>query len=366
MRAVELVSGRPGVVVLAAAGGFLVVAVRARQGIAVDPLWWELTAQLLGAAALLVRGRPVLVLVVCMLLSLISPVVATTVALYAVGRFVVSEPLAWGAVAFAVAMAFPVRWATSYSDGFVSPLAFVLLIVLPWLVGRGLRASDQAAVALAEKERLLAAATADAVRQTERSRLAREMHDVVAHRISLIVLRANLLETETEDASAREAAESIRADGQAAIEELHDVLRLLRDPDADGLAQHALGEVDQLVNEARDVGQPVMAVVTAAHVEPPDAAERTAVRIVREGLTNAVRHAPGAPTSVLIEDADGSLHVVIANDPSSSPETPELPAGGNGLRGLRERVDMVGGTLEAGMTPHGGFRLEAHLPRGTR
>jgi signal transduction histidine kinase len=116
------------------------------------------------------------------------------------------------------------------------------------------------------------------------------------------------------------------------------------------------------VAAARDVGQPVEAVVAAAHREPPDPAERTAVRVVREGLTNAVRHAPGAGTRVLVEETGPELHVqVLTDEPRAAPSG--LTTGGTGLLGLRERVGLLGGRLDAGPTPTGGFLLDARLPR---
>ncbi|GIG37830.1 hypothetical protein [Cellulomonas pakistanensis] len=144
---------------------------------------------------------------------------------------------------------------------------------------------------------------------------------------------------------------------------MREVLRLLRrEPGEDGLSQHALPEVDGLVSAARDVGQPVAAVVAAAHREPPDPAERTAVRVVREGLTNAVRHAPGADTRVLVEESGAELHVQVVTGEAAAAPT-GLTTGGTGLAGLRERVALVGGRLDAGPTPAGGFLLDARLPR---
>ncbi|WP_217614100.1 sensor histidine kinase [Cellulomonas sp. GbtcB1] len=346
---------------VAAAGGLALVVARARAGVALEPVAWEAAAQVVGAATLLLR-REAVALAVCLALCLVSPVLATPVALYLVARWA-GPRAAWLGLVAALLMVWPVWQVTAFRTGVAVPLLLLLDVLVPWLAGRGQRSAAHAAVLRVAQERAAAEAAALAVRRAERTRLAGELHDVVAHRISLIVLHANLLDAATDDPAVHAAAGEIRDTGRAALDEMREVLRLLRrDPGEDGLARHALPEVEGLVAAARDVGQPVTAVVAAAHRDPPDPAERTAVRVVREGLTNAVRHAPGAGTRVLVEDAGPELHVQVLTTEARSVPT-GLTTGGTGLAGLRERVALVGGRLDAGPTPAGGFLLDARLPR---
>ena len=346
---------------VAAAAGLALVLARARAGVALEPVAWEVAAQLVGAAALLLR-RETVALAVCLPLCLLSPVAATPVALYLVARWAGPRAVGLGLLASLVAV-WPVWRLTSYRSGVAVPLVLLLAVLVPWLAGRWQRSAATAAALRAERERAAAKAAALAVRRAERTRLAGELHDVVAHRITLMVLHAHLLDDDSAAPAVRAAAGEIWDTGRAALEEMREVLRLLRhEPGEDGPARHALPEVEGLVAAARDVGQPVTAVVAAAHREPPDPAERTAVRVVREGLTNAVRHAPGAGTRVLVEDAGPELHVqVLTAEASTAPAG--LTTGGTGLAGLRERVALVGGRLDAGPTPAGGFLLDARLPR---
>jgi len=360
VRFVATASPRVALSAVTAAAGLALVVARARAGVAIEPAGWEAAAQLVGAAALLLRRESV-ALAVCLPLCLLSPVVATPVALYLVGRW--AGPRAWVGLLAALAMIWPAWQLTAFRSGVAVPLVLLLDVLVPWLAGRGQRSAAAAAALRVAQERAAAEEATLAVRRAERTRLAGELHDVVAHRISLIVLHANLLDAASDDPAVHAAAGEIRDTGRAALDEMREVLRLLRrDPGEDGLARHALPEVEGLVAAARDVGQPVTAVVAAAHREPPDPAERTAVRVVREGLTNAVRHAPGAGTRVLVEDAGPELHVQVLTTAGRRAPT-GLTTGGTGLAGLRERVALVGGRIDAGPTPTGGFLLDARLPR---
>lgn len=351
--------------VVTATGGLALGLVRVDRGAAGDPVWAEVVAQLAAAASLLLlRRRPVGAAAVCLALCLVTPVLAAPVALYGVGRDAVGRSGVL-CLAAAVLLVVPVWWfVLDEREDRALLAALVLALLAPWLLGRATRSAEQLADVRAVQVATEREVAQERVRQAERARLAREMHDVVAHRVSLVVLQANLLEQTTTDPAVRAAADGIRDTGRAALDEMRDVLEVLQHPDddADGLARQSLDEVDDLVGEARGVGQPVVAVVTARRTAPPDRAERTAVRVVREGLTNAVRHAPAAPTRVLVEDVDEALHVRVENTAPQSPPT-GLTTGGHGLQGLRERVQLVGGTLEAGPDDADGFVLDVHVPR---
>lgn len=346
----------------AALAGVAVAVSRSVVGVQGAPLWAELVAQLLGAALLLRRGLVGPALVGCALLCWISPIPALILAAFAAGERLPPRRGTGWAVAGALVILPAAPLAFGRSDAAMA-MVLVLLVLGPWLAGRSRRAERVAAAALRERSAAAADHLATQVRSAERERLAREMHDVVAHRISYVVLRSNLLETRVSDPQVLEDVDQIRDTARAALDELRGILHLLgRDGSPAELEQPSLRDVAVLVEEARAVGQPVEVDSEVVPGEPPDVAERTAVRVVREALTNAVRHAPGAATAVSVHDEDGALRVAVVNGPSAIPEV-EMPTGGHGLQGIRERVALVGGTTAIGPTPGGGFRVEALLPR---
>jgi signal transduction histidine kinase len=215
---------------------------------------------------------------------------------------------------------------------------------------------------------------AEMLRGLERERIAREMHDVLAHRISLISLHAGALEIRGDLSRAQVAAAggTIRASAHQAMEELREILGVLRaGADDDLRPRQDLRDLDELIDEARLAGT---AVCVDNRIAAPDALpaaiNRTAFRLVQEGLTNARKHAPDAEVSVLLERLDGAgraeLHVLLRNALPAAPVPPALPGSRSGLVGLAERVDLTGGRIEHG--PRRGddrgpaFYLEAWLP----
>ncbi|WP_067503633.1 sensor histidine kinase [Actinoplanes sp. TFC3] len=197
-------------------------------------------------------------------------------------------------------------------------------------------------------------------RHLERELIAREMHDVLAHRISLLALHAGALEV-SRDASEQEqqAANVIRQSAYKALEDLRSVIHMLRDPALDH-PQPTLGDVPALVEQSRHAGAHVSLdfVVTSP---VPDGVGRHAYRIVQEGLTNAHKHAPGAPVTVAVTGRkDDGLVVEVGNLLHSNGS--DVPGAGAGLVGLHERVQMAGGRLEHGPTAAGEFQLKAWLP----
>ncbi|MDR7277857.1 sensor histidine kinase [Catenuloplanes atrovinosus] len=199
-------------------------------------------------------------------------------------------------------------------------------------------------------------------RHLERERLAREMHDVLAHRISLLAVHAGALEVRR-GASEEEAraAGVIRECAYDALEDLRDVIGVLRaDPAADqDRPQQGLAGLPALVEESRRAGARVELRAEAPE-EDPGRVGRHAYRIVQEALTNARKHAPGAPVRVTVGGGPGDGLTVEVTNPAAPPAG--LPGAGAGLIGLRERVDLVGGRLEHGWTEAGDFRLRAWLP----
>nr|WP_236778997.1 histidine kinase [Agromyces seonyuensis] len=220
---------------------------------------------------------------------------------------------------------------------------------------RGQHLADRAATVAASR----------AARAAARSELARELHDVVSHRLSYAVVEAEVIGTTTDDAEVRRLAGEIGQTGRAALAELRLVLAALaEDAPASAAVQTAADGADELdvaVVEARAAGQPVEVERRIPPSVPPGILDRTFAQIAREGLANAVRHAPGAPTSLRIEPVDGAARIVVENARPAAPPT-GLTGGGFGLAALRERVELLGGDFEAAPTPAGGFWLQATIP----
>jgi signal transduction histidine kinase len=209
-------------------------------------------------------------------------------------------------------------------------------------------------------------------RMLERTRIAREMHDVLAHRLSLLATYAGALEYRPDsppDQLAR-AAGVVRAGAHQALDELREVISLLRDEEAvdDHRArqpQPVLADLSRLVDESRDAGGLVhLHDRVAEKAGLPAATGRTAYRIVQEGLTNARKHAAGQPVQVLLDGRPGARLVIDIRNPLLGDRTapPIAPGAGTGLVGLTERVQLAGGRLDHEVTAGGEFRLHAWLP----
>ncbi|WP_020667634.1 sensor histidine kinase [Amycolatopsis nigrescens] len=254
------------------------------------------------------------------------------------------------------------------------------LVFFAW--GSALRARRELVHRLrkdARLERVEHARRLAATRRTEREAIAREMHDVLAHRISLVSVHAGALAyrsrqsaasagPELSGAEVAESARIINVNAHQALDELRDVLRVLRDDDeteAAGPPQPRLADLPGLVDEARAAGQPVdlrdeLAGDAADALRPQ--AQRTVYRVVQEGLTNARKHAPGAATTVLLTgEPGGQLTVEVGNPLPADRTSPEIPGAGAGLTGLGERVQLDGGVLSH-HGRDGRFTLRARLP----
>ncbi|MFI6683851.1 sensor histidine kinase [Streptomyces sp. NPDC050485] len=212
----------------------------------------------------------------------------------------------------------------------------------------------------AERERHL---LAERARAEERTRLAGEMHDVVTHRVSLMVLQAGALRVTAPDAATRRAAEELRAAGCQALEELRDLIGILRTA-PEGDRTPSVAGFAALVAESTAVGVPAELVERGDPSLASPLVGRTAYRIVREALTNVRKHAPGARVTVRIEYDEARVRVVVSNTRPTAGPNSELARTGSGLgiEGLRRRIELVHGTLRAAGDPDGGFRVEAVLP----
>lgn len=248
-------------------------------------------------------------------------------------------------------------------------LALVLFAVaVPWLAGvvrgRNRRAATLADLASRlERER---EENAEAAVVEERARIARELHDVIAHGVGLMVVQAEageaLLAREPE--RAREAFRSIESAGRDALTELRRLLGILRETEARPLLgpQPSIAEVDRLVEQLGEAGLHVELRVEGEATPLPQSLELSAFRILQEGLTNVLKHAGSAHAEVTLRYARDALEIGVVDDGRGTPNGSD---GGYGLAGLRERVALYGGALEAGPRPEGGYTLRARLPLAT-
>ncbi|KJY43278.1 histidine kinase [Streptomyces sp. NRRL B-1568] len=252
-------------------------------------------------------------------------------------------------------------------------LALFLLGGVLLLVGGALRERGDARRALAKQETISEAERARRTLLEERTRIARELHDVVAHHMSVITVQADSAPyriTDLPDA-AREEFASIAAAARESLTEMRRLLGVLRSEDGSGpggserTPQPGVARIGQLVEATVRAGLPVE--LTMPEVPSvPQAVDLSAYRIVQEALANVVRHAPGAPTRVSVSaDEEGAhLTVLVVNAAGAgAPARPVETGGtGHGLVGMRERVRLVGGTLDTGPLPDGGFLVAARLP----
>ena len=256
-------------------------------------------------------------------------------------------------------------------------VTFGLLVAWGFYIGarRELVTTLQARADTAEREQAMRMAQA---RLTERARIAREMHDVIAHRISLVAMHAGALtyREDLTDVETRQTAELIRANAHQALTELRSVLGVLRDPDSPGAglvdaARRELPEPPQptfedlpgLLDQARSTGTQVQVDgQLPAPAMVPDRLGRTAYRMVQETLTNARKHAPGMPVHLAVRGRPGSQMEITVRNPLLAQTPRDAPPGaGLGLTGLAERAVLAGGTLEHTATG-GEFVVLARLP----
>ncbi|MDX3594801.1 histidine kinase [Streptomyces sp. ID03-2B] len=346
------------------------------QGVGPDP-WFRIGDPLVALACLTVlpwRRRFPLAVAMTVTIASTASALATGAALLALGSISTRRrPVEIGAVVLAYVTA------TQFVGGFYPvqnpPGTFWFQLALPALtagiavaVGMAIGARRVEVRSLRDRaesaEREQAARAAQA-RVLERNRIAREMHDVLAHRISLVAMQAGVLDHRG-DLRAEENRLLVRgiAEGShQALEELRDVLGVLRaDPGHPEPPQPSLDRIPDLVADARASGLDVTLTTTVAGT-PADVVGRTCYRVVQEGLTNAAKHAPGARVHIAVEGRSGDgLGVSVRNSPATDRPAQRPPASGFGLLGLTERVDLAGGTLHHCPTPDHGYVLTVRLP----
>jgi signal transduction histidine kinase len=285
------------------------------------------------------------------------------IALYSAGRYATEDR--WGHVGVAAAIA------VVNVDGLTDPaLAWGeavfggVVMFVAWYVGRRLRLRAERAAQLLREQ----AAEARRIVTEERTRIARELHDVVAHRVSVMTVQAGAAKAVAaqDPEGALQAMGAVEEAGRQALDELRHLLGVLRpEADLDGLApQPGLADLPRLVEQIREAGLDVSLATDGVPAELPARVDLFAYRIVQEALTNVLKHAgPGARTEVRLATSRCGKRILIeVADDGRGAST--LPGSGHGIVGMRERALLLGGSLDAGPRPGGGFRVFAQLPIG--
>lgn len=336
------------------------------MGSAAIPLLWRRTRPVPSSVATGVVLAGILALAPMDISHPLFLMALSLVAAYSVAAH--ESRLSWaaaGGVVVTAGMTFDViLYGPGGTDDAVWPFR-VVEVAVAWLVGRALHRSGRLVSALdlragqlaVDQERRAAAAVAE-----ERARLARELHDVVAHNVSLIVVQAGAAEQVVHATPERavEPLQNIQLIGRQTIDELRRLLGILRDHD-DALAtapQPTLAQIDTLVEQVRRAGTAVT-VEHEGELRVPASIDLSAYRILQEGLTNVVKHAEATAARVLIRSNGSGLLLEVTDDGRGSNGS---RGNGLGLVGMRERVALLGGELETTDRPGGGFQLRAWLP----
>jgi signal transduction histidine kinase len=337
------------------------------------PAAW-VAAAALGAALGLYRDRPALATSVAVAAAAVlvpsghmtaAPSILVCANAFAVGRWVGRWVSVAGAVALLAAM-FVSAVLAHDADNWVVPS--ILLVGTAWVAGGAIRERDLVATRLAERaeelEREREAFATLSVRY-ERARIASELHDIVAHAISVMVVQAGAgqriaaVDPELTD----ETFQAIAGAARQAEQDMTQLVSLLAADDAIAQAPD-LTLVEELVARAAGTGLDVTLRLEGSREGLPASAVQTVYRVVRESLTNALRYASGAPVHVLVRGGAAAIDVEVVNDAAADAEALAGHGTGNGLRGLRERVGAGGGRMEAGPRESGGWRVAARIPCG--
>jgi signal transduction histidine kinase len=290
-------------------------------------------------------------------------------ALYALGRYGTADRGAAIAVAAAIVLVNIDAYVNPASGWLEEALLGTAVMFLSWYVGRRFRLrAERAAQVVRER-----AAEARRILVEERARIARELHDVVAHRVSLMTVQAGAAKAvASEDPEgALRAMGAVEEAGRQALAELRHLLGVLRpESDPGGLGpQPGLDDLPRLVDQIRGAGVRVSLAADGVPAGLPARVDLFAYRIVQEALTNVLKHAgPGTRARVRLRTDRDRLVIEVTDDgAAATPETyaaVQVVAGGHGIVGMRERTLLLGGTLDAGPRPEGGFSVLARLPMG--
>ena len=345
----------------------------------VGPLWLNLAVMTAVAVSFLWRRTRPFVTVVCTFVGMVvmavwltqppdmfAAVLTIILVGYAAGRHMGVRP---STLALALGATVILTLSIVYDPGDVFfPVTFFW--VLPWVVGRTSRSQTMLTRELAEKaERAQHAREEDERRAiaSERNRIARELHDVLAHNLSVMVVQASGARQvlEKDPGRAVEAAGLIERTGREALAELRHLFGPVRRGDGVPLSgPPSIARIDELARRARDAGLSVELRVTGDPVELPGGIDLAAYRIVQEALTNTLKHSAGARARVTVSYEPGEVALSIEDDGEGAREDYELgdTGGGHGLAGMRERAAVYGGVVQAGRARSGGFAVRARLP----
>ncbi|MEV4558833.1 histidine kinase [Kitasatospora sp. NPDC049285] len=341
--------------------------------VAKDSTGWQLALSALSVVALLLRRRyPLTVVLLTLPGAFVNDIwLAPLTAVYSVAA-AYPKPRVPVACATAFALVEFFHWPLSPAifelsrDNVLYAIQSVMLGAGPAALGMLARTRRELAERVTEltegrqrESRLLA----EKVLGAERARLAREMHDVVSHQVSLISVQAGALQVSTADPAARETARTIRELSVRTLDELRQMVGVLRaagvSPVTPLAPQPRLADLPRLLDGS---GLDVTGALDPGDRDWPEAVERAAYRTVQECLTNISKHAPGAAVTVTVTARGHRLHVDVHNGPPPAHGPTPLPGGGHGLVGLRERAALLGGTFTAAPTRDGGFSVHAELP----
>ncbi|GHD22476.1 two-component sensor histidine kinase [Streptomyces galbus] len=327
------------------------------------------------AAVWLRRSRPVELAAALVVAGFVSDTAggATLIALFTLAVHRPFRYVAWiGGVNLALVPPYYL-WRPDPDVSYPAAVAFIVVLttaVLGW--GMLVRAKRQLVLSLRDRARHAeseARLRAEQAQRLAREAIAREMHDVLAHRLTLLSVHAGALEFRP-DAPREEVARAagiIRESAHEALQDLREIIGVLRagQPDDAGRPQPTLAALDALAAESRDAGTEVVLDVRVADAAAvPASVGRTAYRIAQEGLTNARKHAPGSEVTVTATGAPGQGLTLTVRNPAPEDEVRPVPGSGQGLIGLTERATLAGGRLAHGPTPGGGFEVRAWLPWG--
>lgn len=327
-----------------------------------------MTLAIIAVAVLAVRRRfPYLVFAATIPALVVgSAVVAALVALYTVAEQRTSRVHIYGCAAV-VFVCYTSVWETPYSNA--SRLLDIVYAILftgaPLLLGLLMRARAELSAKLVEIDRAHRheqELIVDKALARERTNLSREMHDVVSHQVSLIAVQAGALQVTAPDEETARTARTIRKLSVQTLDELRDMVGVLRAAGGhpEGLdPPPSIDDVDALVANSG------VAIAISTDIDPavtlPAAVQRAIYRVVQEGLTNIAKHAPGARATLELGVTIQRVQVTLTNTaPNRTPE--RLPSDRYGLLGLRERAELLGGSLSSGMLADGGYRLSLHIP----
>jgi len=327
----------------------LPVAVASTLGLA-----WRRRAPLVPVAIVIVAGT-------AQTLLSTSPGSLWSLVVDAVALYSAAAYLSEGVAAIAGAVFVAALLAQERLDNGVDYVFILLLFGGVWLLGR---ASAQWRGRLTAAERRQREAARLAVAE-ERVRIARDLHDVVAHSLSVIAVQSDAAEAAlgVEPERALAPVQAVRATAREALADIRRMLDVLRtdDDELPGVDSPGVSAISGLVEAARSAGTPVTVEVHLTTAPVPPGVDLAAYRIVQESLTNARRHAPGAAVTVAVTQRARALEVRVTSAAASTPSTADA-GNGYGISGMRERAVSLNGTLHAGPTPEGGFAVHATLP----